>query len=142
MPSSNMLIVRQTYKNKMHDSKALLKIEALDYPDDIPLLEERELEQKLKSTFSFVQGTTNTFIKWVKEFQANHLNSLPLAIKNSFKQPAEIQALFICMDIIQIHPNECLIIETEVPECDLWNFQLENFWMESLDYRFNRIHLK
>ena len=141
MPSSNMLIVRQTYKNKMHDSKAVLKIEALDYPDDIPLLEERELEQKLKSTFGFVQGTTNTFIKWVKEFQANHLNSLPLGDQKFFQAAGGDPSITYLHGYYKINPDECLIIETEVPECDLWNFQLENFWMESLDYRFNRIHL-
>jgi hypothetical protein len=25
------------------------------------------------------------------------------------------------------------------PECDYWNFQLNNYWMESLDYRYHRI---
>ena len=36
--------------------------------------------------------------------------------------------------------DEALVIETKVPECRVWNFQLDNYWMESLDYRFHRIH--
>ena len=28
------------------------------------------------------------------------------------------------------------MIETPVPECEIWNFQLDNYWMESLDYRY------
>jgi hypothetical protein len=27
------------------------------------------------------------------------------------------------------------------PECDFWNFQLANWWMESLDYRFHKVHV-
>jgi len=29
-----------------------------------------------------------------------------------------------------------LVIEVAPPDCDYWNFQLNNYWMESLDYRY------
>ena len=32
------------------------------------------------------------------------------------------------------------MIEAMPPECEYWNFQLDNYWMESLDYRHHRIH--
>jgi hypothetical protein len=33
------------------------------------------------------------------------------------------------------------VIETPVPECEVWNLQLDNYWMESLDYRYLRAHV-
>jgi hypothetical protein len=39
-------------------------------------------------------------------------------------------------------PDEALVIEIDhLPKRGVWNFQLSNFWMESLDYRHHRIHL-
>lgn len=33
------------------------------------------------------------------------------------------------------------MIKTSVPECSFWNFQCDNVWMESLDYRHHQIHV-
>ena len=40
----------------------------------------------------------------------------------------------------RLEPDQALIIEVMPPKCQHWNFQLNNYWMESLDYRYFTIH--
>jgi len=37
--------------------------------------------------------------------------------------------------------DEALEITLHPPECDFWNFQLGNYWLESLDYRYHDVHI-
>ena len=41
----------------------------------------------------------------------------------------------------RLGPDEALVIEMTPPDCHYWNFQLANVWAESLDYRFQRVHI-
>lgn len=132
---SGLVIVRQTFLNRFEETPAELKIEALNgnrYPDPItPAM----VDQGLSTAGLFVGGATLLFSRWANGFR-KHPNRLPLF------DPATSNAAGGDPNIIYYHsywnlkPGEQLVIDVNPPDCDSWNFQLNNYWMESLDYRY------
>jgi len=41
----------------------------------------------------------------------------------------------------ELKDNQALRITSNIPHCEGWNFQINNVWMESLDYRHHNIHI-
>jgi hypothetical protein len=80
------------------------------------------------------------FAGWAEGFQ-KHVNALPRF------DPAISLAFGGVPDIAYYHsywrlgPDEALVIDATPPPVDHWNFQLDNHWMESLDYRHHHIHV-
>jgi hypothetical protein len=98
------------------------------------------LERGLRMTANLVIGVPLLFGRWVKGFQG-HTNRLPRM------KPEISTAAGGDPDIAYYHsywalePEQALLIEFTPPECEYWNFQLGNHWMESLDYRYYPIHV-
>lgn len=134
------LVVRQSYLDRTSETPAQLVIECLA-DDGLPHpLTPAALEEGLRSASTLVAGASLLFAKWARDFQ-QHSNQLPLF------DPARSDAAGGDPNIRYYHshwalaPDEALVIEAEVPQCQHWNFQLNNYWMESLDYRYFTIHV-
>ena len=53
-----------------------------------------------------------------------------------FQKAGGDPAIFYVHGYWQLAPGEALLIDTPLPECEFWNMQINNWWMESLDYRY------
>jgi hypothetical protein len=139
-PDSTTLIVRQTFADREREQVADLSIERLDGPARPPPLSAETLDRGLAAAAAYVRGTASLFTDWAEGF-ARRRNELP-----EF-DPAVAAAAHGDPNICYFHgywelaDDEVLWIEVTPPACDYWNFQLNNHWMESLDYRYYRIAL-
>ena len=139
--NANMLIVRQTYKNRIKQIHANINIKTLNQNPTPELLSLETLEKQLNKSLSFIEGTAATFLKWVHEFKSNHKNSLPLGDQSYFQAAGGDPKICYLHGYYEFQKDEYMEITTRIPDCEYWNFQLENFWMESLDYRHYPIHI-
>lgn len=132
---TGLVIIRQTFLNRFEEIPAELRIENLDGRKVPGPITPAMIDEGLKTAGLFVGGASLLFARWANGFQ-RHTNSLPLF------DPSVSHAAGGDPNIIYYHsywklaPDQALVIEVKPPDCDSWNFQINNYWMESLDYRY------
>lgn len=138
-PDTSMLIVRQNFLDRGSEQPAELRIERLGAQSPPAPLSAAALASGLTDAARFVVGTATLFAEWAEGFarQPNELLPMDPAVTGGAHGDPNIA---FHMGYWKLARDEALLVEAEPPECDFWNFQLNNHWMESLDYRHHRIH--
>lgn len=166
-PETNLLIVRQTYLDREHEIPAELSIRRVtaggEPRDDggpqgaapgsaeaptsaspaaeapAPLTPAK-LVEGLDTASKLVAGASFLFARWAKQFKVhtNELPQMPPEVSNAAGGDPKIAYYH---SYWRLAPDEALIIEVTPPSCEFWNFQVNNHWMESLDYRYFPIHV-
>ncbi len=137
-PETDNLLVRQTFEDRARETPAQLTIECLD-ADGENVLDPASFAAALERVPAFVAGTAGLFIDWMDRFGA-HVNALPMNDQAMCLRAGGDPAITYHNSVWRLADDEALVIEVDaLPECRTWNFQLSNFWMESLDYRTHRI---
>jgi len=138
---TTLLVVRQTFADRARETACEMRIEVLDGPATPMALSAAQLGAALARTTGFVEGTARTFVNWAEMFRAEQLNQLGTVDQTMFWRAGGDPMIYYLHGYWQLAADEALVIETSIPECRAWNFQLNNYWMESLDYRAHRIHV-
>ena len=135
---SGLVIVRQTFFNRFEEVAAEFHIKNLDgrqAPDPItPAM----VDEGLRMAGMFVGGASLIFARWANGFQ-KHTNKLPLFDPSTSNAAGGDPNIIYYHSHWKLDPGQALVIEVKPPACDSWNFQLNNYWMESLDYRYFNI---
>jgi hypothetical protein len=140
-PIKAILIVRQTFLDRKTEEAATMELTRVSGPHKPSPFSCERLEEALETSALFVCGASMMFSKWVDGFQ-KHTNTLPLfdqETSNKVGGDPQIRYYHSYWSLPQ--EEDVLVIESEVPQCEHWNFQLNNHWMESLDYRYYQIHV-
>jgi hypothetical protein len=140
-PETNSLNVRQTFQDRRNETRAEIRIERLGAEHERPdPLSPEKLDRALQGAVQFIRSTTGLFEGWAASF-------LPTLNQVAPADQAFCQAIGGDPNIYYFHsawalaPDEALLIEAPVvPACQTWNFVLQNWWMESLDFRYHQIH--
>jgi len=137
-PETSSLIVRQFFLDRETENRAEIEIECIDSEGSPPPLEPQDLDRALQASAAFVKGTAELFTSWAERFSEhpNELNAPPDAVRDVAHRAA---SQIFYHGYWRLEPDEALLISAMPPECRYWNFQLNNYWLESLDYRYHPI---
>jgi len=135
---TSSLIVRQTFLDRRHERAADLRIERVGGDGrPTPVTPER-LEHGLTAASRLVWGASMMFASWTQDFM-QHANQLPRFDPDKSLGAHGDPNIAYYHSYWALAPDEALVVEVTPPACLHWNFQLDNVWMESLDYRHYRI---
>jgi hypothetical protein len=139
---TNSLNVRQTFQDRDTEKRAEITIERIGADQDRPApLTAEKVDKALAGATQFLRGTTQLFEGWAESFLPT-VNEMTAADQGYCQAIGGDPNIFYFHSAWELADDEVLVLEaSEVPECQTWNFQLDNWWMESLDYRHHRIHV-
>ncbi len=136
---TSLLIVRQTFDDKKTQVPADIFVGRIGSGPAVPaLLTPDDIERQLLAAAAWTKGTANTFATWSEWFKATP-NRFFDADQSVFQKAGGDPNIWYGHFYYDLQPGEALVIETPVPECRMWNLQIDNWWMESLDHVHQKV---
>ncbi|MCH2173562.1 DUF1214 domain-containing protein [Myxococcota bacterium] len=134
---SGNIVVRQTFGDRRKEKRAELEIECLNPERPHNNLVPEQLEEQLERTMGFLESTVNLGLLWTDDYKAKTLNQLPLHDQVVLRAAGGDPTISYYQSHWQLAPDEALLVTiSDIPECQTWNLQISNYWMESLEHRF------
>lgn len=138
---SESLLIRQTYKHRELEVPAEITIERLDTDAAPAALDLMTAIAHFEKATAFYRNTTRMFADWSQKIAENP-NTLPLWDQAFCQMVGGDPNILYYHGHFKLQADEAMVIRLpKVPRCQTWNIQVDNYWMESLDYRYHRISL-
>lgn len=138
---TNTVLVRQTFLDRGEELPGDLKIERIGAESRPKPLDPVQFARNLQATSAFVEGTARLFADWSESYLPRP-NELPPGDQELCQSVGGDPNIFYYHSYFDLADDEALVIDVDrIPDCQTWNLQVDNYWMESLDYRYHRIHI-
>ena len=139
-PGTNSLQVRQTLLERRRQTPGTIELERVDGGEGPAPLDPAGFARALDRTAATVDGTVALFLRWTESFRAHgheirELDPELLAVAQGDPNTSYHYGYW------ELGEDEALVVELEPPECEYWNLQIGNHWLESLDFRHHQAHV-
>lgn len=139
-PATSMIQVRQTRVDHRNEVLAQVEIERIDGSPTPRALGPERVGKALEEVAFFVAAASGMFASWAEDFRTAP-NTLPRFDPDKALAAGGDPNIAYYHGWFELGDDEALVVEVTPPACDFWNFQLANYWLESLDYRYHQVHL-
>ena len=130
---STMIVLRESYLDRTSEVPGSWQIERIGDPSPYEPLTCKHLARSLQRTALGVHGTAATFAAWTELFMTRP-NELPDWGQEMFQKAGGDPEIFYLHGYWALREDQAWVIRTRVPDAPYWNFQLDNYWMESMDW--------
>ncbi len=140
-PETKMVMIRELTADRSRDTSSTLTIRRVGGDGAPTHFGPDRLVSGLAQTSQLVAGASLMFVRWANGMKERSTNELPRFDQAKSDAAGGDPQMAYYHSYWNVPEGKALIIETPVPECTTWNCVLQNHWMESLDYRYSRIHV-
>ncbi|MDG1066049.1 MAG: DUF1214 domain-containing protein [Luminiphilus sp.] len=138
---SESLLIRQTFRHRDQETPAEITIERLDRHATPEPLELMTAIAHFEKATAFYRNTTRMFADWSQKI-SQHPNTLPLWDQAFCQMVGGDPNILYYHGHFKLPNGDAMVITLpSIPACQTWNIQVDNYWMESLDYRYHRVSL-
>jgi hypothetical protein len=132
---TTLLIIRQTFNDKRTEVAADVRVERISDGPLVPaILQPETIEAQLGGAAAWVRGTANTFADWSQWFMEQPNRIYDGKPQSFYQQAGGDPKIWYGHIYYDLAPDEALVITATPPPCRFWNFQIDNWWMESMDH--------
>lgn len=136
-PETHQIIIRQTHHDRETEVVFEFEIECIGARSEAAPLDPALFHDALLASGQYVRTCANLFADWTESYAETPNELVVRDVSGAQGDPA----LFYYQGYWSLAEEEALVIRATPPECEYWNFQVNNYWIESLDYRFHKIDL-
>jgi hypothetical protein len=136
--NSSQLVFRQTFRDRKREVPARVEVERQRGPGSPEPLSAARVAWALNSTTDLVKRIATRYADWAAWYQ-RFPNTLRTIDGSPLREEGADPNIRYFYGYWSLGTDEALVIDTPVPSCEVWNFQINNYWMESLDYRYHQI---
>ncbi len=133
---TSTVIIRNFYLDRTAEYPSNLVLECLDAPTPGPgPLTSEVLGRGLTMSGYYVQGIVEMFLGWLRDFRERP-NTLEFLPRNDGADGWGDPNQLFRHGCWSLEPGQALVVHVPAIDAYYWNFQLNNMWEESLDYRW------
>jgi hypothetical protein len=137
-PGTTQLMIRQTLLDRRRQRHASFAIERCGATGGAAPFDPARYAAQLERAGRYVDGAIAQFLEWTRSF-ALHPNEIgPLDPKLADAAQGDPRTHYHG-GYFAVAEDEVLLVDFRPPECDYWNLQLCNHWLESLDFEHHTV---
>ena len=137
---TNQLQIRQTVLERAHQQPATLQLARVDGGSPPAPLDPAQFARGLDLAGGIVVGAISQFLVWTQSFQSHAHEIRELDPKLLTFAQGDPNTRY-CYSYWELGPDDAFVVAFTPPECEYWNLQIGNHWLESLDFENHRTHV-
>jgi len=137
-PGAQSLLVRGLFTDRASEVAPTVRLAEVGGADAPPPLDAATLAARLDMARMVGLGTVRSVGRYADELRGNSPNTF---VDKAAGWGAGDPAVAYLHGAWRLQPGEALVVEIVPGECSFWNFQVNNRWVESLDYLYRTAHI-